>query len=239
MNHKAKIINACVISALLTTSVAQASFLDAVTYSCSSSLTFGSGAGDEATCSGDFSLSDGVLNNSSYIKLNALGKLTFAGAISLTAPLIELSAASILLNGSLASFRADNLSFSAGDISNQGILNLNFDLLITPIGIRPIGGSSNATISNGTISNGSGLNRGGGNFTGDILERPHFEPIIYEPINSIGGNIVDTGLAGQIQLIQLPLVGVITLLSPVPEPTSYALLLAGLSLIGFAARKKS
>lgn len=196
--------------------------IDLGSYSCSAGLSFDAGNGLSVSCSGDFSLTGGILSSDTSINLTALGDLTL-DAFSLSAPNITISAA--------------NLNFAPNVVLSGQTVNIN--------GYGPIvntGGGAGGVITigaRGTLENGSIVIAGGGTgrsitISGEIQLPP--ATIVATPPSSLnissGGDVTigsrELLTAGTIQLdgrtidsglLKLGSGGILTIQSPPPSLT--------------------
>ncbi len=187
-------------------------------FSCSSDLMVSLDSGYSATCNGDFSFTDGLLQNDLSISLAATGYLTIGANASLLAPMITLTADSIQIFGNVASTSpstmlvADSKEIILSRIITQNnperVLNWE-QLQILPGREVDVGGdivtSFNQTAPRPIITNDGG----------SIL------------LSSNSGLINNSGTSGN------------ALITLVPEPSAYMMMILGLIPLGFMSKRKS
>ncbi|MES2502725.1 MAG: PEP-CTERM sorting domain-containing protein [Pseudomonadota bacterium] len=175
-------------------------------------------SGYSATCNGDFSFTDGLLQNDLSISLAATGYLTIGANASLLAPMITLTADSIQIFGNVASTSpstmlvADSKEIILSRIITQNnperVLNWE-QLQILPGREVDVGGdivtSFNQTAPRPIITNDGG----------SIL------------LSSNSGLINNSGTSGN------------ALITLVPEPSAYMMMILGLIPLGFMSKRKS
>lgn len=181
-------------------------------FSCSSNLVVSLDNGYQASCDGDFSFTDGVLQNEVSINLSASGFLNIGTNTSLIAPAINLYSPNININAGAVIDASNPLNAGLGSIS---------------------------------ISAGKGRLA--------ILDEPEKLPIVLNPGASIGfGNSQLDGVLnniGGVLVIKSPTVhitnsvlnpdsAIFTTVSPVPEPSTYAMVILGLATIGLSRKSK-
>lgn len=98
---KSALKTALAVSLVLIFSIQMASATTSSSFYCSSNLVVSFDNGYSASCDGDFSFTDGLLQNDTSISLTAGGLLNINANASLNAPLISLTSDNILLNGIL------------------------------------------------------------------------------------------------------------------------------------------
>ncbi len=188
-------------------------------FSCSSNLVVSLDNGYSASCDGDFSFTDGVLQNDISISLTAGGFLNIGANASLIAPNISLISENIIFNGT-ADVGAISLVIPSGNaqvnIANASIFQTSVRDIVN-WGQFEIG--DGASVSFGSSSNPSStvLNRVGGS----VVIKPN---VIGGLITNTGINIVNSG-------------GLIV--SSVPEPSTYLMMILGLIPLGFKSKCKS
>lgn len=187
-------------------------------FSCSSNLVISLSNGYSASCEGDFSFTDGVLQNDISISLKAGGFLNIGANASLIAPNISLISENIIFNGT-----ADVGAISSVIPNGNAQVNIA-SASILQTSVRDIVNweqfkiGDGASVSFGSSSNPSStvLNRIGGS----VVIKPNVTGGI---ITNAGINIVNSG-------------GLI--MSSVPEPSTYLMMILGLISFGFMDKRK-
>lgn len=210
-----------IIKTVITVSVAAALFpqlASATTpsFSCSSNLIVSLDKGYSASCDGDFSFMDGVLQNDTSISLTAGGFLDIGANASLIAPNISLISENIVISGSLSAPSGNIFAGSMNSIipsstaqiklANQVILQTSIRDMIN-WGQFEIGSGASVSFNSGLNPSGTVLNSVGGS----IVIRPE-----------VTGNLIPN--AGAIIITNAS--GIIV--SSVPESSTYAMMILGL-----------
>ena len=175
-------------------------------FSCSSNLVVSIDNGYSASCDGDLSFTDGVLKNIRSISLSAGGFLNIGANASLYAPVINLYSPNIHINtGAIFDTAYFNASLISLDAGKRGLVVSDTPRLIT---VTEAGASvdlGSNTQPSGTLSN---------------IE------------NNAGGTLVIRSPAVEITNSVLNPNPTLTIVSSVPEPSIYALMVLGLAAIG-------
>ena len=222
-------------------------------FSCSSNLVIFLDNGYSASCDGDFSFTDGVLQDSNRISLTAGGSLLIGANASLFAPIINLYSESINIDTdaiidsgyrndhSYGIINADYMLEPA--IRGQQVLNPKFIVsLYNTSGeavIYPYTDAGITITAGGSVS----VSKGGSS----ILDIPVISTNQYAEAGRFGGGLVllsnasiNKNLAIQLSTTTLNLDDTsFIILSPVPEPSSYALMLLGIATFGFRRKQKA
>lgn len=193
-------------------------FATSPSFSCSTNLVVSLDNGYSASCDGDFAFTDGVLQNDTKISLTAGGFLNIGASASLIAPLVNLYSTNIFIsNGATigAAFPPnvgfDGINLDAGKGSKVG---QNYSPSL------PVVINSGSSISlaenrqpNGLLTNGA--------------------------LSDVGGNLLIGSTVGfstnPVQNINASF----TLISAVPKPLTYAMMMLGLGFIGLARAHKT
>lgn len=192
-------------------------FATTPSFSCSSSLVVSLDDGYYASCEGDFSFDDGVLQNDTKIRLTAGGFLNIGANASLIAPEINLYSTKIPIS--------TGASIVAGYPSGIGFNNINSDTV-----------NSTKTVLNDSTNLGLVFNTGafillGGNSQPNGL-------LTNGSLNDFGGNFVINSATGiSTNPVQNNNSNFI-LVSSVPELPTYAMIILGLAFIGLAHTRR-
>lgn len=194
-------------------------------FSCSSNLVVSLDSGYKASCDGDFSFTDGVLQNDTSINLTANGFLSIGENAKLSAPIINLNSTDIIVSGILGAPNGIVNLGSTGStvLTNTAQVNVGSQIILTnqiEIKTKP------QLIVNWEqlqITPGDSINIKSNTNTSTVV------------INQIGGAIVlgsNSGISVTQALISQGLI------TQVPEPSTYAMMLLGLASIGISRKSK-
>ncbi|MES2579703.1 MAG: PEP-CTERM sorting domain-containing protein [Pseudomonadota bacterium] len=186
-------------------------------FSCSSNLVVSLDNGYQASCDGDFSFTDGVLQNDVSINLTARGFLSVGENAKLSAPIINLNSTDIIVSGTL-------------DAPN-GIVTLSSTESTVLTNTAQVNVGSQINLSNQTeiktkpqlivnweqfqITPGGSINIKSNTNTSNVV------------INQVGGAIVLAPLSGVLTLQANSSDKADWIVTQVPEPSSYAMMLLG------------
>lgn len=190
--------------------------------------------GYQASCDGDFSFTDGVLQNDTSIKLTATGFLSVGEHAKLSAPIINLISKDIFLRGTLdapngivtlnstdSTVVASTAQVNVASVNVAGQVSLNKQVAIQPKPQQIANWEQFQLTPGGNIKFASNVNA-----SGIVIDR-------------IGGAIA-LGPHSGISIMQANGVGNVSLLiTQVPEPSSYAMMILGLASIGLSRKRKS
>ncbi len=198
-------------------------------FSCSSNLVISLDNGYSASCDGDFSFTDGVLQNDTSISLIAGGSIVIGSNFELASPIINLNAGNIQIDGRVT----QNLEINTSTLTKG---NTKFDwhprtgfMLTADIIDTPAMGhlktqllthsllqtNSGGNLSLGSIPSGAILNSTGGS----IVIRPDVTGSLISNTDTITNN---GGL----------------IVSSVPEPSTYLMMILGLIPLTFTRKRK-
>lgn len=217
----------------------QLAFASAPSFSCSSNLVVSLDNGYQASCDGDFSFTDGVLQNDTSIKLTATGFLSVGEHAKLSAPIINLISNDIFLRGTL-------------DAPN-GIVTLN------STDSTVLANTAQINVAKVNVAGQASLNKQVSlNNQVAIQSKPqlivNWEQFQLTP----GGNIQFASYANASGIVIDRIGGAITLgpnsgisitqanggdkssliVTQVPEPSTYAMMILGLASIGLSRKRK-
>ncbi|OQW70550.1 MAG: hypothetical protein BVN34_00735 [Proteobacteria bacterium ST_bin12] len=161
-------------------------------FSCSSNLVISLDNVYNASCEGDFSFTDGVLQNDTSISLTAGGSIVIGSNFELASPIINLNADNIQIDGRISA----NLELNASTLPKGYLSSLDW---------QPSSGIVVTQDNSQTLSV-------------KYLDLPLL-PDLFKPYPVSGGNI--------------------NLVSQVPEPSNYALMLLGLATLGLKRKRKA
>ncbi len=161
-------------------------------FSCSSNLVVSLDNGYSASCDGDFSFTDGVLQNDTSISLTADGSIVIGSNFELASPIINLNAGNIQIDGRVSA----NLELNASTLPKGYLNSLDWQ------------SSSGIVVTQDNSQTLSVI----------YLDLPLL-PDLFKPYPVSGGNI--------------------NLVSQVPEPSNYALMLLGLAILGLKRKRKA
>lgn len=177
-------------------------------FSCSSNLVVSLDDGYQASCDGDFSFTDGVLQNNTSISLTAGGSLDIGTKSSLYAPLIDLYSPIININvGTIF------------DVTYLNASNINIDA-----GKGSWGVSDKPSSSNTVLNPGASIDLGGNTQASGTLINTGGTFVIKYPILKIAYSVFN------------PDNSIYVGVTPVPEPSAYALMVLGLATLGFTRK---
>ena len=182
-------------------------------FSCSSNLVVSLHNGYQASCDGDFTFTDGVLENEVSISLIAGGLLNIGANASLSAPIVQLTANNIQVFGKVASTTvlitptvlAGEVSIDKSAIQNNPKAILNWAQF--------------------QLNSGADVEFGTSNTTG----------VIY---TSVGGNVVLGDISGLVVNTKLT-DNFALFVTQVPEPSTYAMMILGLASIRLSRKPKT
>lgn len=189
-------------------------------FSCSSNLVVSIDNGYSASCDGDFSFKDGVLQNDTSISLTAGGFLNVGANASLIAPKISLISENIIFNGNADIRVAKSVIPSSNtqlNILDVGSIKTSLKEVINWEQFEIQDGAS-VSFSSGSSPSATVLNSVGGS----IVIRP-----------GVTGNLISN--AGAIIINNSN--GIIV--SSVPEPSAYIMMVLGLIPLGFMSKRKA
>lgn len=224
-------------------------------FSCSSNLVVSLDNGYSASCDGDFSFTEGLLENDISINLTASGLLNIGANASLNAPFISLNSKDVFLAGILKApggqIKIDSTNSPVVGASSKINVAGNSIIQIAPItivdwnnlNIEPGRGSKAPTAllprivqtePSGELTIGSAIVSTEGIIRGSGISVQSYQPtqggtLVLRPSNGI--LISNSGLAA----LENPN---ITLVSQVPEPSTYMMMILGLISLGFTRKTK-
>ncbi len=187
-------------------------------FNCSTNLVVSLDNGYNASCEGDFSFTDGVLQNDTKISLTAGGFLNIGASASLIAPLVNLYSTNIFIsNGAI---------IGAGYPPNVGFDGINLDA-----GKGSKVGQNYSPSLPVVINSGSSISLGENRQPNGLLTNG--------ALSDVGGNLLIGSTVGfSINPVQNDN-SIFTLISAVPEPLTYAMMILGLGFIGLARAHKT
>lgn len=233
-------------------------------FSCSSNLVVSLENGYNASCDGDFSFTDGALQNDTSISLTAGGLLNIGTNASLNAPFINWSSKDIFLggilnapNGKIIISSTNSTIIASGAQTNvvgNSIIQTAPKAIVdwNAFNIRSaISGSDITTFGGDSIDAGKGsksqpIELGVGSVfnyeIGSGIRTQNYEPVQGGTLvlKNANGGILPAGAISNADS-NFPTVLDISsalMVSNVPEPSSYLMLLLGFASIGFARRSK-
>lgn len=216
-------------------------------FSCSANLVVSLDNGYHASCDGDFSFTDGSLQNDMSISLTAGGFLNIGVNASLDAPFISLSSNDFFIGGTLSAPDGEIVISATNSIAiaSSAQTNIAGSTVFQTAPKAIIGGNALNILPGGSLSLGT-INTSS-NVLNGISNQSTYKLIIRNVATSNGGSILlsntngvifPTGIVVGNNLSLDAVTGPSLMVSNVPEPSSYFILFLGLFVLTFIIKPK-
>ncbi|WP_020167795.1 MULTISPECIES: PEP-CTERM sorting domain-containing protein [Methylotenera] len=206
----------------------QLAFATTPSFSCSSNLVVSLDNGYQASCDGDFSFTDGVLQNDVSINLKAGGFLSVGENATLSAPIINLISKDIFVNGMLDAPNGIVTLSSTGSTVLTNTAQINVASQVNVSNQAPIQTKPQLVVNweQFQISPGSNI---------QFASNTNVPSVV---IDRVGGAITLVPNSGVLTIQADAGDKVNLLVTQVPEPSAYAMMILGLASISLSRKRK-